>query len=75
MRRLRTDGIYAPPGGLRPVVATPQGSGYILYDSEFGPRLPPRFVVSADGTVLDWHGEEAGWTIDDLIDTGDTLRA
>jgi hypothetical protein len=74
MRRLRTNGIYKPPGIVRPVYARPSGGGYLLYDFEHGPRLPPRFVVSSDGRVLNWHGEEVGWTIDGLEDTGETAR-
>ena len=73
LRKLRPNGVYQPPGGLRPVVAVPAYDGYYLYDSEHGTRLPPRFEVKADGRVESWHGEPVPWLAEDLVDTGETV--
>jgi hypothetical protein len=75
LRKLRPNGIYRPPGGLRPVFAVPAHGGYHLYDSEYGFRLPPRFEVKPDGRVESWHGEPVRWGADDLVDTGKTFNA
>lgn len=69
---LRDRGIYQPPGELRPVRAVRSGDLYSLYDAEFGDRLPPRFTVDAQGKVLDWHGERAPFTAEDLVDASET---
>ena len=74
MRKLRDLGIYRPPGGQRPVYAMRNGDGYFLYDAQYGALLPPRFKVTGDGEVLDWHGEPARWTVEDLADMGETHR-
>ena len=73
MRELRDQGVYLPPVGFsRPVRAVRSGEVYLLYDAEFGDRLPPRFEVGPGGAVVDWHGEPARFTADDLVDTGET---
>lgn len=72
MRQLRAYGIYKLPGVSRPVFALPAGGGYFLYDSPRGQVLPPRFEVSPDGRVTNWHGEELEMTVEELEDTGET---
>lgn len=76
MRELRHKGIYLLPGEGRPVRAVrSKEDGYNLYDAELGERLPPRFTVDARGAVLDWHGDPAAFTADELIDTGETSES
>ena len=74
MRELRHYGVYLPPGGLRPVYALRDGGVYRLYDSEYGGRLPPRFIVRPEGAVTNWHGEPANWSVEELADTGETYE-
>jgi hypothetical protein len=75
MHRLRSLGIYQPPGDVRRVYALLVGDGFFLYDYEYGATLPPRFEVRPDGTVLDWHGNMTDWSSEELFDTGETLGA
>jgi hypothetical protein len=73
MRRLRDQGIYETPRHARQVFAVNAGGGsYLLYDREFGTKIPPRFETLPDGRVRDWHGRLTDWTVEDLIDTGET---
>jgi hypothetical protein len=75
MTRLRHYGVYKLPGVRRAVYAVPNGSDtYSLYDRELGATLPPRFEVSADGLVTNWFKDMNVWTVDDLIDTGETYQ-
>jgi hypothetical protein len=74
MRKLRSFGIYQPPGETRPVYVVLNGGGYTLYDSELGATIPPRFEVKPDGSVVDWHDDPASWSVEDLVDTGDSAR-
>lgn len=74
MRRLRDYGIYQPPGELRRVYAVPVEGGYHLYDSTYSAKLPPRFEVKPDGSVVDWNGALILWGADDLVDTGETFE-
>jgi len=68
MRQLNTGKLYTLPGRVRPLYAAPSGEGYRLYDYRLGSTVPPRFIVRADGRLLDWHGGETPWTVDDLLE-------
>lgn len=72
MRRLRYYGIYKLPGVVRPVYPIPAGDKFYLYDYKFGSSIPPRFMVEADGRVVNWHGDLMPLTIEDLVDTGES---
>ncbi len=73
MRDLRDYGIYKIPGIERSLLLVPLGAdGYCLYDVKFGARLPPRFRIAADGKISNWFDDFPVWTVDDLIDTGET---
>ena len=68
-------GVYLPPDGCRPVGAmVAEGGRCLLYDNQLGLTLPPRFVVTPEGRISNWHGEQMEWVPDDLIDTGETRR-
>lgn len=73
MQHLRNYGIYKIPGIERRVFLVSCGvDEYFLYDCEFGGRLPPRFRIAANGEISNWFGDFPVWTVDDLIDTGET---
>ena len=75
MRRLRGYGIYKTPGPVRQVYAVPAGEGaYLLFDRKLGTAIPPRFEVLTDGSVRDWHGDMTRWTVEDLVDTGESFE-
>jgi hypothetical protein len=77
MRRLRAYGIYKLPGVSRPVYVVPAGGGYLLYDSLLGEELPPRFEITPEGRVTNWHGDRMEVSVEEFEDTGETyaLRA
>lgn len=76
MRRLRNYGIYKTPGPVRQVYAVSAGDdSYLLYDRKLGAAIPPRFEILSDGRVKDWHGDVARWTVEDLVDTGETFES
>ncbi len=74
MRQLRNHRIYRLPYVERSLylVSTTDGT-FLLYDCELGSRVPPRFEITNDARIINWHGEDTGWTVDDLIDTGETF--
>jgi hypothetical protein len=73
MRQLRNHRIYRlPKVGRGLFLASTPEETYLLYDCELGDRLPPRFEINSDERIINWHGEDTGWTVDDLIDTGET---
>lgn len=75
MEQLRDYGIYTLPGAQRSVYLVPSGyNSYFLYDCEFGVRLPPRYRVGDDGHIINWHNDFPVWTVQDLIDTGETYE-
>jgi hypothetical protein len=75
MKHLRDYGIYNIPGIERSLVLVPCGQNtYFLYDSEFGLRLPPRFHIAASGYINNWFEDFPVWTVNDLIDTGETYN-
>ena len=73
MRQLRNYRIYRLPNVERSLfLASTTDDAYFLYDCELGDRVPPRFEITSDERIINWHGEDTGWTVDDLIDTGET---
>ncbi len=75
MKQLRDYGIYNLPGIKRELYLVPSGKQtYFLYDCEFGSRLPPRFSVANNGCLINWFKDSTLWTVDDLIDTGETYK-
>ncbi|HYJ45344.1 MAG TPA: hypothetical protein VEV81_01935 [Pyrinomonadaceae bacterium] len=72
MRQLRNYRIYKLPGVERSFYLIPASDDTcLLYDCELGTRVPPRFEVAGDERIINWHHEDTGWTVDDLIDTGE----
>lgn len=73
MVRLRHKGIYKLPNNQRDVIAFEIGDGkYALYDREYGVRLSPRYTVQSDGKLINWFADFPFWTVDELVDTGET---
>ena len=73
MRQLRNYRIYQLPNVERSLfLASTADDTYLLYDCELGERVPPRFEITNDERIINWHGEDTGWTVVDLIDTGET---
>ena len=71
MVTLRAHGVYQLSGVSRPLLAFPTDKGgYLLYDSELGSAVPPRFTIDSEGRLIDWHGEETRWTVADLTEAG-----
>ena len=67
MVTLRADGVYILPGVSRPLLAVPaDGGGYLLYDTELGSAVAPRFTIDNEGKLFNWHGEQTQWTVADL---------
>lgn len=75
MKRLRNYGIYNLPSSQRSLVLISTGNDtFFLYDSEHGTRLPPRFSIADNGQIINWFKDFPVWTVDDLIDTGETYK-
>ncbi len=75
MTQLRDYGIYHLPGIERSLYAVPAGyNTYFLYDCELGSRLPPRFQIAENGHISNWFKDFPVWTVDDLIDSGETYE-
>jgi hypothetical protein len=75
MKPLRQYGIYKIPGIERSLFLVSCGLNiYFLYDIEFGAQLPPRFHIAANGHINNWFEDFPVWTVDDLIDTGETYK-
>lgn len=73
MMQLRNKGIYRLPGQQRKIFALAFGEGeFRLYDCEFGMSLPPRFNITKEKNITNWFGVMPVFTVDDLIDTGET---
>jgi hypothetical protein len=73
MRQLRNYRVYRLPNVERALfLASGAEDTCLLYDCELGDQLPPRFEITSDERLINWHGEDTGWTVDDLIDTGET---
>lgn len=73
MKQLRNYGIYRISGLQRSLYLVPNGvDTYFLYDCEFGSRIPPRFQIAACGRITNWFEDFPVWTVNDLIDTGET---
>jgi len=72
LTKLRHLGIYQPPHNQRRVFVLPVGDELHLFDVEFGATIPSRYIVHADGKLTNWFGDFPVWTIDDLVDTGET---
>jgi len=70
--KLRDRGIYQLPNNQRKVFAVAFGDEYYLYDIEFAGELPPRYIIHIDGKLTNWFSDFPVWTIDDLVDTGET---
>lgn len=70
--KLRNGGIYQLPNAQRSVFAMAIGDEFYLYDTAFGARLPPRYIVHTDGKLINWFNDFPSWTIEDLVDTGET---
>ena len=41
-------------------------------DSLLGEDLPPRFEVTPEGHVTNWHGDRMGVSVEEFEDTGET---
>ncbi len=75
MKQLRDYGIYNLPGLQRSLYLVPdEHGGYFLYDCELGSRLPPRFRIAGNGHIINWFKDFPVWTVNDLIDTGETYK-
>lgn len=72
MRQLKNYHIYQLPAVERRLYLASTAEGaHLLYDCELGTRVPPRFEITADRRIFNWHGEDTGWTVDDLLETGE----
>lgn len=75
MNRLTDYRIYILPGSQRSLyLVSNEKEVYLLYDCEFGSRLPPRFRVAANGNISNWFDDFPIWTTADLIDTGEDYK-
>lgn len=73
LTRLRNFGIYKLPNEQRSVFAhTSNDHEFYLYDCRIGMRMPPRFIVQPDGKLINWFNDFPVWTVNDLVDTGET---
>jgi hypothetical protein len=77
---LRLHGVYRLPDGGEVVVGSgARGGPYFLYHplvwkgAAWVVSMPVAYVIDRQGDVQRGRGESAGWRVEDLADTGDTL--
>jgi len=73
MTQLRNFGVYKVPGVEHRLfsILTENGT-YLLYDSEIR-GLPPQFALQSNGLITYWFKGIPICTVEDLIDTGETM--
>ena len=76
---VREGGVYLLPDGRKVIATHDHRGGYFLYAPEvwraFRGWGPAEYDVTPEGPVLTCAGQRTPWSVNDLLDTGETVNA